>query len=101
MQEGKSVSGVDGVPTTVMREAIPVTFRVDVPSVDLALVRQEYNEYRRPNDDRSEAERAEASDDVRFDTVFQNDFLWTEPGDGGGVTKKALLAVWSPSAAVG
>lgn len=97
----KRVKDVDGVPTAVTLEAVPVTFRADVVRVDLASVRQNYDAYCRLEGGRGEAERAGASSVVDIDDLFENDLFWTEAGDAKCLMEEALLATRSPVAAVG
>lgn len=70
LQARKCLRDVDVAPTTVTLESVPVTLHSDVPRVVVAMVRQDYDDYRRREGGHGEAELAAASDDFDLDPSF-------------------------------
>lgn len=72
----ESVEGVDGVPTTVVPSAIPVTLRVSVLHIERASFRQDYDNGCGKSGDPSAPELACSKERVDLDAVFDEDELW-------------------------
>lgn len=62
---------VDGGPTTVTLEAVPVKFRPDVFRVEVASIWQDYDVYRRRTDGRGDAERARTNDGISLHALHE------------------------------
>lgn len=101
VQGKKRMRGVDGVPTTVTLAAVLVTFHAGVSGVALASTRQDYDAYRRREDERGEADRAGASGEVGLDAMLWKDLVWADADDTQGITEEALLVKSSLVSAVG
>lgn len=75
VQTRKRVRDVDGTVTTVTLEAVSVTSRSNVSRDILSSVRRDYDEYRRREGGRGEAERAGASGVIDVVALLEKDLL--------------------------
>lgn len=89
------MTAVDGVSTVMALTAVPVTFRAGVLRVDLALIRQAFNDYCAHGGARGKSELAEVSRRVGFVMLFDKDLLRSNDGYVQTVTEEMLLATRS------